>query len=346
MTKLLVVDDESDLEILIRQKFRKEIRENEYHFEFASNGQEAIEKITSIPEIDIILSDINMPIMDGITLLNHTRKLSPLTQTIMVSAYGDMSNIREAMNRGAYDFILKPIDFADLSQTIQKTFQHVLQLKDSMRAIRENNILKMYVDESVIQFMQTKKFENAIQSNILINGTVIFADLCGFTKISENYPPDIVVPLLNEILDIMVAEIIGQKGKIDKFIGDAVFAVFTEDFHLDRALDAALSIKEKINSKKYILMNNEYIPSISIGINSGQMLCGNIGSCTLKRLDFTVIGDVVNTAARLQSIADENKILITEECYQLIKQSFECVEIGEVTMKNKKNTSKVYEVIN
>jgi adenylate cyclase len=111
MAKILVVDDETDLEILIKQKFRKKIRQKEYEFFFAVNGKDALERIAEQPDIDIVLSDINMPIMDGLKLLAELGDLKPLIKSVMVSAYGDMENIRIAMNRGAFDFITKPINF-------------------------------------------------------------------------------------------------------------------------------------------------------------------------------------------------------------------------------------------
>src|SRR5689334_14011032 len=105
MAIILVVDDETDLEMLIKQKFRKQIRENRYHFVFAINGNDALNKIQEHPDIDIVLSDINMPEMDGLTLLTKLNEISPLIKSVIVSAYGDMDNIRTAMNRGAFDFV-------------------------------------------------------------------------------------------------------------------------------------------------------------------------------------------------------------------------------------------------
>ena len=127
MTKILVADDEADLEQLIRQKFRQKIRDKQYDFVFAINGRDAIEKLNEHRDIDILLSDINMPEMDGLSLLAELPDVSPLTKTVMVSAYGDMENIRVAMNKGAFDFITKPVNFQDLELTIEKTIRHVAQ---------------------------------------------------------------------------------------------------------------------------------------------------------------------------------------------------------------------------
>jgi phosphoserine phosphatase RsbU/P len=131
--KILVVDDEVDLEPLVRQRFRKQIRENIYDFIFAHNGLEALSKLIEYPQIGIILSDINMPEMDGLTLLMKLKELkNPALKTVIVSAYGDMDNIRTAMNRGAFDFLTKPINFEDLEITINKTMEEIQQLRYSL----------------------------------------------------------------------------------------------------------------------------------------------------------------------------------------------------------------------
>ena len=342
MTKILVADDEADLETLIRQKFRQKIREQVYEFVFAENGRDALEKIHFHNDIDIVLSDINMPEMDGLTLLSKIADQHPLLKTVMVSAYGDMENIRTAMNSGAFDFITKPVNFQDLELTIEKTILQVHQIKKTLQAIKENNILKMYVDKNVLSFMETREYENSLTDNETINATVVFIDICGFTSISEKEAPDTVVKLLNDYFDIMVKEIIAQNGIIDKFIGDCVMAVFKDDYHLDRAIDASIAIRNSINN---LPSEKNYSPKVSIGINSGEMISGNIGSATLKRLDFTVIGDTVNTSQRLQIAAAVGQILITEKCYEKVKKSFTCEKIGVISVKNKTEEITIYEVI-
>ena len=345
MSKILVADDETDLEILIKQKFRRQIRDSKYNFVFALNGNEALDKLKDNPDVDIVLSDINMPGMDGLSLLGKLNEVSPLIKTVMVSAYGDMDNIRSAMNKGAFDFVCKPVNFQDLELTIDKTIKHVLQIKETVQAIKENNILKMYVDEAVLNFMSGKEFENTLLLNDTVEVTVIFIDICGFTSMAEKEPADKVVKLLNNYFDLMVKEILAQGGYVDKFIGDAVMAVFRGNYHLDRAVDASLAVRKSIEKLPEEATIDPFIPKVSIGINTGEVISGNIGSATLRRLDYTVIGDAVNTAQRLQSIAKPGQILIKEDCYKRIKESFNCTRIGEETLKNKAGKTVVYEVI-
>jgi sigma-B regulation protein RsbU (phosphoserine phosphatase) len=128
----MVVDDEPQLQQLVRQKFRKEIRDKEYEFVFAENGVEAIEKLQSNGDIDLLLTDINMPKMNGLTLLTKLNELDLLIKSVIISAYGDMKNIRTAMNLGAFDFVTKPINLTDLELTINKCLKELEILKEAI----------------------------------------------------------------------------------------------------------------------------------------------------------------------------------------------------------------------
>ena len=154
--KILVVDDEPDLERLVRQRMRRHIRSGRYGFEFAGNGIEALEKLTEIRDIDIVLSDINMPKMDGLTLLQQIPEVNADIRSVIVSAYGDMENIRTAMNRGAFDFVTKPIDFADLQVTIDRTLKHLdewraaLASRDKLVALQNELDVATKIQQSIL----------------------------------------------------------------------------------------------------------------------------------------------------------------------------------------------------
>lgn len=171
--KILSVDDELDLEVLLTQYFRRQIRKGEYEFAFAHNGLEALQKLLETPDFDIILSDINMPEMDGLTLLAKVNELkNPAMKCIMVSAYGDMDNICSAMNKGAFDFATKPIDLDDLSRTIEKAIEQVRYIRESQQ---EHNQLE------------------SIKNDLAIAGEI------QQTILPRSFPP---FPELTEVVDI------------------------------------------------------------------------------------------------------------------------------------------------
>ena len=203
-----------------------------------------------------------------------------------------------------------------------------------MRAIQENNILKMYVDETVINFMARPGCENKLLASETVEATVVFMDISGFTSLSETQPVVTVVSLLNFYFDQIVTEVIAHGGYIDKFMGDAVMAVFRGEYHLDRAIDAALVVRAKLQAAHDTLPDGtDYHPAVSIGVNTGEMVSGNIGSASLKRLDYNVIGDAVNVSQRLQSAGQPNQIVITDIIYERVKESFQCEPIGELNQK-------------
>ena len=126
-TRVLIADDEPDLELLVRQRFRKQIREGRYEFVFVPNGCRALEAIRSDPRFVVVLTDINMPEMDGLALLSRVVELDASPLPVVVSAYGDISNIRAAMNLGAFDFLIKPIDFSDFETTLERTVRRPIR---------------------------------------------------------------------------------------------------------------------------------------------------------------------------------------------------------------------------
>jgi sigma-B regulation protein RsbU (phosphoserine phosphatase) len=159
--KILSVDDEQDMEILLTQYFRRKIKKGEYEFAFAHNGVEALQMLLARPDFDIILSDINMPEMDGLTLLTKINEMrNPALKCIMVSAYGDMENIRTAMNRGAFDFTTKPINLEDMECTIEKAIEQIAFIKNAQK---EHSQLKsiqsdLKVAKEIQQTILPKKF--------------------------------------------------------------------------------------------------------------------------------------------------------------------------------------------
>ena len=163
--KILSVDDETDLELLLTQYFRRKIRKGEYEFFFAHNGLEALQVMLKHPDIDIILSDINMPEMDGLTLLTKINEMrNPSLKCIMVSAYGDMDNIRHAMNNGAFDFATKPIDLDDLQLTIDKAVEQITFIRSAQK--EHNQLVDIQTDLNVAREIQHAILPRSFQLNM------------------------------------------------------------------------------------------------------------------------------------------------------------------------------------
>ena len=193
--KILVVDDEPDLEQLIRQKFRRNIRDNEFAFLFARSGADAVAQLEVNRDVELVLTDINMPEMDGLTLLAKIDELNAKAlKSVVVSAYGDMENIRVAMNRGAFDFVTKPINLDDLEKTIHKALRESSIIKDALRT--RDELIAIQQELNVATEIQMSMLPRAFPSPSERRGVDIFAtmrpakevggDLYDFFKVGEH----------------------------------------------------------------------------------------------------------------------------------------------------------------
>jgi len=341
--KILVVDDEPDVPLLVKQRFRHQIRKGIYDFAFAADGEAALAALRKQPDIDIVLTDINMPGMDGLTLLSRVSEVNPLVRTVIVSAYGDMSNIRTAMNRGAFDFLVKPIDFNDLELTIEKTFKQVSELRSNARSSHENNVLRMFVSPSLIEQLRGT---GGLSSCEVWEGTVVFIDVAGFNDATSNKPLDEAVHILNANFEVIVPEITRRGGVVDKFLGDAVMAVFRGDDHVARAIDACLTLRAQIQPLAHRAGDGSpFSYGISIGMATGEMISGAIGSKSFNRLDYTVLGEVVSTAAQLEKRAAPNQILMSDVSHTSASASFKCAPRGVQVIVGRSEPMRVFEVL-
>jgi adenylate cyclase len=307
LAKILAVDDEPDFEFLIRQRFRRQIREEEFEFRFAHHGEEALTALAAEPDIDLMLLDINMPVMDGLTLLNELRERQSGVRAIMVSAYGDMANLRTAMNRGAFDFVTKPVDLSDLEITVRKALDSIAKLREMDRlriaAERARNNLSRYFSPNIVELLASRDEPlGAVRRETV---AVLFADIVGFTRMAEAMPPEEAMAMLREFHSRMTAEIFACGGTIDKYIGDGIFAVFGVPTASERDAANALACAEKMlgalerwNDERQ--ESSEARLAIGIGLNYGPAVLGDIGS--EHSMSFSVIGDTVNTASRLQML--------------------------------------------
>lgn len=345
MQSILVVDDEADIDLLIQQRFRRPIREGELEFLSARNGVEALTVLEGRPDISVVLCDINMPRMDGLSLLEHLRERFPLVKPVMISAYGDLENIRVAMNRGAFDFLTKPLDLRDLGVTVDRALAQAQRVRETLRSVQENRVLRMFVSEGVLRHLAQVKSEEQIRRAETVDATVAFFDVCGFTDLSEREDPARVVELLDVYFEQIVAAIGEHAGFVDKFIGDAVMAVFREPGHPRQALDAARAARAAVAAASaHFVPRFGIAPGIAVGVHSGPMLACSVGAHALGRFDFTVIGDTVNTAARLQDAAGPWEILTSEATRDRAGEGLRFHDRGPLVAKGKRAALRVFEV--
>jgi len=305
--KILAVDDEADFELLLRQRFRRHIRDQEFTFRFARHGEDALAALQAEPDIDLMLLDINMPVMDGLTLLARLRERQSAVRAVIVSAYGDMVNLRTAMNRGAFDFVTKPVDLNDLEITIRKTLEDIDKLRalEHRRAAAERaraNLARYFSPNIVALLAERDEPFGAVRRQTV---AVLFVDIVGFTQMAEGIAPEAVVTMLRQFHERMTAQIFACGGTVEKYIGDAIFAFWgLPHAHEDdaanalRCADAMIAALAVWNGERAAA--GEAPLAIGIGLHLGPAVIGDVGS--EQSISFTVIGDTVNTASRLQAL--------------------------------------------
>ena len=347
---VLVVDDEPDLEALVLQKFRRQIRDGEVTFIFARDGIEALQSIQDHPHVDLVVSDINMPRMDGLSLLQKLQEAEDKKSTIIVSAYGDMSNIRTAMNRGAFDFLTKPIDFGDLEMTIVKTIRHVEMMREARR--RQAEAERAYASLS-------RYFSPQIASRLACEGeadgmtvhrrevAIIFTDLTSFTSLVETTPPDVFGALLNEYVGGMTDVVFAHEGTVAKVMGDAIQILFNApgdqpDF-ATRAIACAhdLDVWAEAFRQRWKSKGVNF-GTTRIGVHAGPAWVGNFGGS--RFFDYTAYGDTINTAARLEAA---NKVLGTRICVSATvadaTEKFRGRPVGDLMLRGRSEPLRAYE---
>jgi adenylate cyclase len=303
--KILAVDDEPDFELLIKQRFRRQIRDAEFEFRFAHHGEEALATLLAEPDIELMLLDINMPVMDGLTLLTELRERQLEVQAIIVSAYGDMTNLRTAMNRGAFDFVTKPVDLRDLEITVHKALANVAKLREMdrqrMAAERARNNLSRYFSPNIVELLAAQ--DEPLGAGRRETVAVLFADIVAFTRMAELMDPEEVLAMLREFHTRMTAQIFASGGTVDQYMGDGIIAVFGATAASSNDAASALNCAEMM-LETLERWNHEREEKgdtrleIGIGLNYGPVVLGDVGS--EHGMSFTAIGDTVNTAARLQ----------------------------------------------
>lgn len=315
--RILVVDDEPDVEALVTQRFRRRVHAGELDFRFARDGQQALDMLAAGTEADVVLADINMPRMDGLTLLQRLDELSLDLKTVIVSAYGDLRNIRTAMNRGAFDFVTKPIEFDDLEATLARALQHLAMLRrlreEKLSAERAAAALSRYFSPNMVETL-SRQPDCLAPHGEWREATFLFTDLAGFTPLAETLTPDALVALLNEYLEGLTEAVFAHGGTVMKMMGDAVQAIFgapvADPGHAAHAVACALAIDRFAQTfRREQARHGVPLGVTRIGVNSGEAVIGNFGGAHF--FDYTAFGDAVNVAARLERA---NKLVGTRIC--------------------------------
>ncbi len=347
---ILVVDDEPDLESLILQKFRRQIREGVVSFLFAHDGVEALAMLALNRDVDMVVSDINMPRMDGLSLLAKLQEGEEKLSTVIVSAYGDMANIRTAMNRGAFDFLTKPIDFADLETTISKTIAHIEVLREARRrqsdAERAHASLSRYFSPNLAERLagDASAVQLAGQRREVAS---LFTDIASFTTLVESLDPGILADLLNEYLGEMTGIVFAHDGTVAKIVGDAIHVLFgapgDQPDHSTRAIACALDLDGYAETfRNRWRERGVAFGATRIGAHAGPAIVGNFGGG--RFFDYTAYGDTINTASRLEAA---NKQLGTRICVSASvakgAREFRGRPVGDLVLRGKTEALRAFE---
>jgi len=319
--KVLVVDDEPDMPMLVKQRFRRKISDGSYSFVFAADGLEALEQLRLHPDIDVVVSDIRMPNMDGLTMLAKVGEASPLTKVILVSAFGDMTNIREAMNRGAFDFLVKPVDYKDLQATIDKTVAYVRDARRTLRSAHENEILRMFANHLLVSHLPPPGRGAALPEGGEVDGTVVFVRVA-----PSDVTPAEALAIANMGMELIVPEVFVRGGMIGRFADDGVLALFQGDDHLERAAGCAVSargeVERHLRRELYEVATPERV-AVSAGIASGSVTLGAVGARTLRRMEYILFGKPVDEAIALAKFATRGQALLEEALAERLGSQFE-----------------------
>jgi adenylate cyclase len=347
---ILFVDDEPDLEALVLQKFRRQIRDGTVSFVFARDGLEALQSIAQHPDVDMVVSDINMPRMDGLSLLARLQEADDKKSTIIVSAYGDMSNIRTAMNRGAFDFLTKPIDFGDLEMTIDKTIRHVEMMREARRrqleAERAHASLSRYFSPQIASRLACDGEADGMAVHWREVAT-IFTDITSFTSLVETVAAEVLGELLNEYVGGMTDVVFAQEGTVAKIIGDAIQVLFNAPDEQPDYAARAIACAHDLDIWAEAFRERWKTRGVSfgvtrIGVHAGPALVGNFGGS--RFFDYTAYGDTINIAARLEAA---NKFLGTRICVSATiakaAENFKGRPIGDLMLRGRSEPLRAFE---
>ncbi|MCP4268468.1 MAG: response regulator [Candidatus Brocadiaceae bacterium] len=340
-TVLVVDDTEANIDILA------EALDSEYEVSVAMDGESALEIVNSDPP-DLILLDIMMPGIDGYEVCRRL-KSEPKTSSIpiiFITAMSEIENKTKGLELGAVDYITKPFEAMEVKARI-KTHLSLMLANKKLRSLSSQ--LSKYVSSEVIRSIMEGKTEAVIKSSRKML-SVFFSDIIGFTAKTEHLEPEDMTQLLNKYFDRMESIIRKYNGTLDKFIGDAIMVFFGDPTTKGEKEDALSCVKMALEMQKQVQdLAREWdgqgmgeALQIRIGIFTGYCTVGNFGS--EEQMDYTIIGNPVNAASRLEAAASHGGILISQRTWALTNEDIEAEEINPIVVKGFRDPLKVYRV--
>lgn len=366
MTARLVLADDNEA---FREVTAHLLERAGYEVATVGNGREALELIDQYKP-DLVLLDIMMPGLDGISVLQQIRAANPLLGVVMMTAFGSEEIAVKALTAGADDYLIKPLDYEEAFLRLESALERSQlrwerkRLQEELSAAHEElqaRYGELEASHQRIQELEEKTrelFERYLPSQVaryLIDDpsranlggerrdvTVLFADLRGFTALAEKMAPERLIEVVNHYLTLATEAIFGQGGVLDKFMGDAVMALYNgpvpQPDHALRAVKTAFALRDNLRGR-------DVEPSLrcGFGINTGEAVVGNVGSEAL--MNYTAIGDAVNVAFRLQEQAKAEQILLSSTTYDAVKGFVEARPLGRMRIRRRAEEAEVYEAI-
>ncbi len=340
-TVLVVDDTEANIDILV------ETLDNEYEVSVAMDGESALEIVNS-DQPDLILLDIMMPGIDGYEVCRRL-KSEPKTSSIpiiFITAMSEIENKTKGLELGAVDYITKPFEAMEVKARV-KTHLSLMLANKKLQSLSSQ--LSKYVSSEVIRSIMEGKTEAVIKSSRKML-SVFFSDIIGFTAKTEHLEPEDMTRLLNKYFDRMESIIRKYNGTLDKFIGDAIMVFFGDPTTKGEKEDALSCVKMALEMQKQVQdLAREWdgqgmgeALQIRIGIFTGYCTVGNFGS--EEQMDYTIIGNPVNAASRLEAAASHGGILISQRTWSLTNEDIEAEEISPIVVKGFRDPLKVYRV--
>jgi adenylate cyclase len=366
MTTRVVLADDNEA---FREVTAQLLKRLGYTVVTAQNGRQALQAVRQHSP-DLLILDIMMPGMNGIDVVKKVRDEDRLIGIVMVTAFGSEEVAVKALTAGADDYLIKPLDYQEAFIRLERVVERSLlrrerlrlqreleaahgelqarygELEASYRRIREleeqtRDMLERYLPAQVAQYL----IDNPARANLggeRREVSILFADLRGFTALAEKMSPESLIEVVNDYLALATDSIVAQGGILDKFMGDAVMALYNSPVdqpdHALRAVRTAFDLRESFGRRR-----SEPMLECGFGISTGEVVVGNIGS--EARMNYTAVGDAVNLAFRLQEQARPKQILISRATYEQVKSSVEAKSLGRMPIKRRAEDAEVFEAV-